>query len=532
MADGLLVPQNGGLLGGIAPHGFFAPVSRDVLDDLFRKHDALKERILMVSETAASLFQDTLPHFIAGNLGEEARVAKTSVESMFASKGALASLNAASWSKALSLTDVYDFMPQARRSAWNESIRKMEAPDFTPDNVIPTIRDLLMMREQFLSEKVDGIFRGLSGSHLTNRPEGFGKRMIIEYMLSFGSVRSEKSGLILDLRSVIARLTGRDEPTYYANHALISELQKTTGEWHVVDGGALRIRLYKKGTAHLEIHPDISWKLNSILSVLYPMAIPAPLRQRQKQAKGFQTLQRPLPFAVLCYFNEDTRYFPSNVYRVKGQPCPAMDEAIQIMEDLGGELTGKGEFTFPYDYRPVFRALVISGCLPDRVTHQYYPTPQSLAHRLVEVAAIGPADSVLEPSAGQGHVADLLPADRTTCIELSSLHCEILKQKGHQVIHGDFLAIAQELEQRKASFNRIVGNPPFSKGRAELHLNAALRLLPPGGALAMILPASATNWALPGGWIYRFSEIIEDQFEDASVNVVILTAVREPDDQA
>lgn len=77
-------------------------------------------------------------------------------------------------------------------------------------------------------------------------------------------------------------------------------MAKATGEWHVVDGGALRIRVYKKGTAHLEVHPDMAWRLNHALAHLYPLAIPAQHRQRPaRRAKDFPLMQRLLPFEVL-----------------------------------------------------------------------------------------------------------------------------------------------------------------------------------------------------------------------------------------
>ena len=67
-----------------------------------------------------------------------------------------------------------------------------------------------------------------------------------------------------------------------------------------IDGGALRIRCYLKGTAHLEVHPDMAWRLNGVLASLYPAAIPAEFRQKpKKRLKEFAMMERPLPFAVI-----------------------------------------------------------------------------------------------------------------------------------------------------------------------------------------------------------------------------------------
>lgn len=532
-ADGnMSLPAPSSSLDEAAPHGFFAPVSRLQVDDLLKACDLDKQKIETVAAMARQFFGTTLGHFLEGNMDTDRRPSVPALEELFGKVGAIKHLYASYWKRALALTDVYDHMPQKRRDEWNDLIRKMETPEFSPEAVIPTLRDLLISRERFLSERVDGIFRNLSGEHVTNAPEAFGKRMIIGYMLAYGSVRHERAGYIHDLRCVIAKFMGRGQPSYADNHALIAELQKTTGEWHVVDGGALRIRLYKKGTAHLEVHPEMAWRLNALLSNLYPLAIPASFRQKPaRRNKIFSLLGRPLPFAVLAFFGADTRYMDPKVYRLGiderySKSTPEREEAIRVIEALGGVQTAAGEFTFEYDYRPVFKELLISGCLPDQVSHQYYPTPAAVAAEVVKRAQIGERDTCLEPSAGQGHLAAVLPADRTTCVEISSLHCRILRAKGLKVAERDFIEWAGEQVSAAKAFDRIVMNPPFSDGRAKLHLEAAMPLLSKSGRLVAVLPASFRGQQAPAGWSFDWSAPIANEFADTSIAVVIVTAQR------
>ena len=93
-----------------------------------------------------------------------------SIERLFAPEGAIKALNSHYWSKAMSLTDVYDAMPQKRRDEWSQSIRDMTAPEFTEDAVRPTIADLLASRAKFFGERVDGILdrksTRLNSSHI------------------------------------------------------------------------------------------------------------------------------------------------------------------------------------------------------------------------------------------------------------------------------------------------------------------------------------------------------------------------------
>jgi hypothetical protein len=394
-----------------------------------------------------------------------------------------------------------------------------------------TLSGLLAARAKFFAERVDGIFRGLSGEHVTNSPAGFGKRMIISYVLNYGSIRTETAGLINDLRCVIAKFMGRDEPKHGSADVLIREMYRRTGQWVSIDGGTLRIRVYKKGTAHLEVHPDMAWRLNQVLANLYPMAIPAEHRARpKKQARDFVMMGRPLPFATLDLLAAGLRGYGSRHqpdtafafgYDAKEQKA-AYSDACAVLAALGGTPNKSGGYDFDYPVEPVLREVIVTGCLPDRQAHQFYPTPEKLARICAELAEIGDGHAVLEPSAGQGDLAAFLPKDRTTCVEISPLHCAVLMAKGFTTIEADFL-----VWQAPAVFDAVVMNPPFSDGRARAHVARAADMLKPGGRLVAILPASAKgkDW-LGAGWTCEWSGIYEREFAGTGVAVCILNARR------
>jgi hypothetical protein len=283
---------------------FFAPTPSDLIDNLIADYRATRKRIEAISASLADRSNlVAIYYFIEGNSSSDRRYTAPVMDKLFELDGAISALNASFWQRALQLTDVLEVMPQKRRDDWFEQIKERKTPDFEEETVRSTLRDLLAMRTQFFAERVDGIFRGLSGEHVTNAPEGFGKRMIMSYVITNGYVSHGAAGLISDLRAVIAKFMGRDEPKYATTSALVSQMTRATGEWHVVDGGALRIRVYKKGTAHLEVHPDMAWRLNQVLAHLHPLAIPARHRQRPaRRPKDFPLMQRPLPFEVLDLF--------------------------------------------------------------------------------------------------------------------------------------------------------------------------------------------------------------------------------------
>lgn len=505
---------------------FFAPVCSDMIDRLIAEHRDVSANVQKLAQTMAQPpYKGLVRYFLEASSSDAHRHSLRHIDQLFDQEGAMKALNSDFWNRALQLTDVLDYMPEKRRHEWFELIRNHNAPPFEDGTVRSTLSDLLASRARFFSERVDGIFQALSRDHVTNCPEGFGKRMILYYsQYGFGS--HERVGYINDLRAVIAKLHGRDEPKWYATNRVIDMLTKHTGQWQELDGGALRIRLYKKGTAHLEVHPDIAWKLNQTLAYLHPAAIPSEFRAPPKRRpKSFAVLQRPLPFAVTELLGQVRRKpivgytycFPHTGIQMRD----VATQARQVLQGIGGVFDPSGtEVSFDYSIEHVLDEVFCSGCLPDQKSHQFYPTPDALAQRLITLAQIDTSHSCLEPSAGQGNIAVHLPVDRTTCVELSALHCQILRSKGLKVVEHDFTSWSGP----EAGFDRIVMNPPFNMGRWQDHLDAAAALVKPGGKIVSVLPSGAKNKASLAGFQCSWHGPYADEFPGTSVDIVILVA--------
>jgi len=282
---------------------FFAPSTTSWMDALLAEYKSERDSILRVSKFMHDgCVKKTMAYFLEAMLKRDNSYIRND-SSMFDSDMAISALDSRYWTRALNLTDVLDYMPSKKRSEWFNQIKELKTPTFDRDTVTATMVSLMDQRMDFLAEMVDGIFIGLSGEHVTNRPEGFTKRMIINYVYDcYMYSHGPKSGLIHDMRSVIAKFRGQEIPPYGSTGYMLDRIRHNTGVWHIVDGGAFRIRVYKNGNAHMEINPDISYRLNQILAYLHPMAIPAPHRRRpnKKKAKVFTMIQNPVPFSVLA----------------------------------------------------------------------------------------------------------------------------------------------------------------------------------------------------------------------------------------
>ncbi len=535
------------------PDEFFAPASSDLVDNLLGRYTLERQKI----ESLAAILSDNdsqvaIGHFLSGNQRDERYRSFPAIGDLFSRDGAISHLNAAYWQKALLLTDVLDVMPAARREEWNDSIREMGTPEFEEETVRATLKDMLSSRAKFFGERVDGIFRALSGEHVTNRPEGFSKRMILSCVYDqWGFTNYKMVNYVLDLRQVIAKFMGRSEPSYELTNKSLKTARDYPGTWISIDGGEMRIRAYLKGTAHFEIHPDIAWRLNCILASLYPMAIPPEFRAKpKKKIKDFVLMQNVLPVAVLqdlCSLEIDA-YRPiqrhkwedpiepkthnpfNRIFRGYGstEDRHVRKESERILSSIGGAKLFSGNWSwweFEYDPTRVIAEIIASGCVPDDKSHQFYPTNPELAEYCVQLAGIEPHHTCLEPSAGIGGIAEFMPVDQTICVEISPLKCQVLDSKGFRVYQADFLKWASV---NGGCFDRIVMNPPFSDGRALAHLQAAAALTKTGSVIVAILPAGMRDkGVLPDDWNCTWSDTRAGEFSGTSVSVVILTAERQ-----
>lgn len=511
-------------------NSFFAPASTDLLKPLIAAYDdevdSLKSAIKTVKSPSFSKAFDTFVE--AADKNRSGAI----YTKMFNLDDGITLLNSNYWQRAMNMTDVYDHMPQKRRDEWYNMIHERKCPTFELSTVYATFDDLLRMRSQFIAERVDGIFRSLSGEHVTNSPTGFRKRMIIANVVGeWSSANYTKCGHIDDLRKVIAKLLGREEPKHNSSSVKIETQYRYTGDWFDWDGGTLRVRVYKKGTAHIEIHPDIAWQLNQILAFLYPQTLShSSIRKPEKKHKDFKVINNPISDDIIHELSQG---------RIKGFEFePRYDlkqKVVDILCSIGGVRDKKERQTdrfgdrsymvdiVRFDYSPneVIATIILTGELPDKVTHQFYPTPDELAAHVITLAEIGDNHTVLEPSAGQGGLVDLIDGkERIQCVEFSELHCEILRAKGYCPVRKDFLTYEDRL------FDRIVMNPPFSEGRAKLHLEHAVTRLAHGGRLVAILPSGMRDKPVHGVTSVQYSEVLHNQFSDARVSVVICTIER------
>jgi len=113
----------------------------------------------------------------------------------------------------------------------------------------------------------------------------------------------------------------------------------------------------------------------------------------------------------------------------------------------------------------------------------FFPTPESVADEMVEIAQIEPGMTVLEPSAGMGHIAERIreAGVEPDVVEFSSSRRELLEAKGLNIVGNDFMDVTD------GDYDRIIMNPPFSDRRDAEHVQHAYDQLKPGGRIVAIM---------------------------------------------
>ena len=111
----------------------------------------------------------------------------------------------------------------------------------------------------------------------------------------------------------------------------------------------------------------------------------------------------------------------------------------------------------------------------------FFPTPKTVITEfmLVKLTQEQLTGKVLEPSAGNGNIAELL--DDPDVIECNYSLRHILGLKGFNLVGDDFM------DYQIKGYTAIVGNPPFEKGQDIQHIMHAYSLLAEDGGLVFIM---------------------------------------------
>lgn len=178
--------------------------------------------------------------------------------------------------------------------------------------------------------------------------------------------------------------------------------------------------------------------------------------------------------------------FPDRL-NLPDEQLPHYAKVKALITTAGGKYNSKGFFSFPLgtDVQHVHQSLLSGSVVNDKKEFQFFATPHAQAVDLCDRAGDLAGKRVLEPSAGDGALADIA-RDRgaeVVVVENWVVNVEKLKAKGYAVIDKNFLDVSP---QEIGLFDVILANPPFSKNQDIDHVLHMLKFLEPDGVLSAI----------------------------------------------
>lgn len=135
----------------------------------------------------------------------------------------------------------------------------------------------------------------------------------------------------------------------------------------------------------------------------------------------------------------------------------------------------------------------------------FFPTPKPLIEKMFEMTKVFEGETILEPSAGLGHIADAIklkyPSNSLSVNEWNYSLWEALHKKGYEEAENmNFLSTTHK-------YDVIFMNPPFEKNQDIDHVRHAFDLLKDGGRLVAIM---AGNKSGSRPVITEFNEFVQE----------------------
>ncbi|HBT6829805.1 TPA: DUF4942 domain-containing protein [Klebsiella pneumoniae] len=181
------------------------------------------------------------------------------------------------WRDMMNKSGMLSLMDAQARDEWHKSLEKNDIPAISEDNILSTFEQLNHDKQAVFERGVIKVFKALSWDYKTNSPCRFGKKIIMDGLVSynrwgFSFTHGYRRDQIVDLERMLTLLDGKLLPDNRADIAcrLSDHIgQQRTSE--VYDDELFRINYFQKGCAHIAFKPpELIERLNDIIARHYP----------------------------------------------------------------------------------------------------------------------------------------------------------------------------------------------------------------------------------------------------------------------
>ena len=196
-------------------------------------------------------------------------------------------IDGGAWTHLLSESGMRSLMDSTARAKWDAAIIEGTFPALTLDNVRSTFESLHSTRADMFERGVLECFRRLSWDYKTNRPSGFGPRIIIRFLVTrtggrhgYLHVNYRTADELDDLVRVFHVLDGKSEPDH--RQGCYSQLMKAIDAGVPLENEYLTVSYFRNGNGHVHFKRlDLVDALNAILRKHHPDALPGARPRRR-----------------------------------------------------------------------------------------------------------------------------------------------------------------------------------------------------------------------------------------------------------
>ncbi len=181
------------------------------------------------------------------------------------------------WRDLMLKSGMISLMDAQSRDEWYKNLDEGELPEISEENILATFEQLHHSKGEVFERGVINVFKGLSWDYKTNSPCSFGKKIIINnlvtynrwgFSLNWGWRRDQ----LTDLERMLFLLDGKPIPDNRGDVTtrLMEHIRDHPGR-QLYEDGFFNIRYFQKGTAHLTFkRPELIEKMNDIIAKHYP----------------------------------------------------------------------------------------------------------------------------------------------------------------------------------------------------------------------------------------------------------------------
>lgn len=185
------------------------------------------------------------------------------------------------WRDLMNKSGMLTLMDEKAKDEWNHNLYEGNYPEVTHDNIVASFEQLNREKVAVFERGVINVFRSLSWNYKTNVPHMFGKKIIMNGVVSYDkwgfSANYYNRSKLDDLERILSLLDGKTIPDHrvgvsvqFSEH--VNQCNKEADDF---ESEYFTLRYFKKGSGHLVFkRPELTEKLNAILSRHYPNALP------------------------------------------------------------------------------------------------------------------------------------------------------------------------------------------------------------------------------------------------------------------